>query len=275
MLLSVSIVGLGQIGGSLGLALKNKTLKDRYYVTGIARKKETLKAALKIGAVDDSSLSLTSARNSDIVIICTPVDTIVSIYKKLVKIVKKNTVITDSGSVKYSIEREINDINSRVSFVGSHPMAGRAKNGLRSASADMFKNAKVIITPGRYGKFEKIVSKVWKDTGAKIVKMSAKDHDELVAFTSHLPHVIAFSLNKAYKKIKKKNPYIDDLIAGSFKSITRVSVSSADMWAPIFVSNAKNIDKCLDEFIKEINIFKKNLNDKRKIKKEILKIQTG
>ena len=153
-------------------------------------------------------------------------------------------------------------------------MAGRAKNGLSSASADMFKNAKVIITP-RYGKSEKIVSKIWKDAGAEIVKMSAKNHDELVAFTSHLLHVIAFSLNKTYKKIKKKNPHIDDLIAGSFKSITRVSVSSADMWAPIFALNGKNINKYLDEFIKELNVFKRNLSDKKKIKKEILKTQKG
>ncbi|MDR1433801.1 prephenate dehydrogenase [Candidatus Endomicrobiellum devescovinae] len=273
-MLNVSIVGLGQIGGSLGLALKSKTLKNRYYVTGIARNKETLKAALKIGAADEVSLSLASAKNSDIVVICTPVDTIASIYKKLVKIVKKNTVITDSGSVKYSIEREINGINSKVSFIGSHPMAGRAKNGFSSASADMFKNAKVIITQ-QYGKPEKIVSKIWKDAGAEIVKMSAKNHDELVAFTSHLPHVIAFLLNKTYKKIKKKNPHIDDLIAGSFKSITRVSVSSADMWAPIFALNSKNINKYLDEFIKELNVFKRNLNDKKKIKKEILKTQKG
>jgi arogenate dehydrogenase (NADP+) len=88
-MLNVSIVGLGQIGGSSGLALKSKALKDRYYVTGIARKKETLKAALKIGVADEVSLSLASAKNSDIVVICTPVDTIASIYKKLVKIVKK------------------------------------------------------------------------------------------------------------------------------------------------------------------------------------------
>jgi prephenate dehydrogenase len=224
--------------------------------------------------VDEVSLSLASAKNSDIVVICTPVDTIASIYKKLIKIVKRDTAITDSGSVKYSIEREINNINGKVSFVGSHPMAGRAKNGLSSASADMFKDAKVVITR-RYGKSENTVSKIWKDAGAKIVKMSAKSHDDLVAFTSHLPHVIAFSLNKTYKKIKKKNPHIDDLIAGSFKSITRVSVSSADMRAPIFVSNAKNIDKYLGEFIKELNIFKRNLNDKKKIKQEILKTQIG
>ncbi|MDR1103851.1 MAG: prephenate dehydrogenase/arogenate dehydrogenase family protein [Endomicrobium sp.] len=227
-----------------------------------------------MGAVDEVSLSLASAKNSDIVVICTPVDTIASIYKKLIKIVKRDTAITDSGSVKYSIEREINNINGKVSFVGSHPMAGRAKNGLSSASADMFKDAKVVITR-RYGKSENTVSKIWKDAGAKIVKMSAKSHDDLVAFTSHLPHVIAFSLNKTYKKIKKKNPHIDDLIAGSFKSITRVSVSSADMRAPIFVSNAKNIDKYLGEFIKELNIFKRNLNDKKKIKQEILKTQIG
>jgi prephenate dehydrogenase len=271
-MLNVSIVGLGQIGGSLGLALKSKTLKNRYHMIGIARKKETLKAALKIGAVDEVSLSLTSAKNSNIVVICTPVDTISAIYKDLTKIVKKDAVITDAGSVKYSIEREIKGVNSKISFVGSHPMAGREKNGIMSASMDMFKNAKVVIT-SQNGKSEKIVAQMWKDTGAVIVKMSAKKHDELVAFTSHLPHVVAFVLNKTYKNIKKKNPQIDELTAGFFKSIIRVSVSSADMWAPIFVSNSKNINKYLDEFIKELNIFKRNLNDKKKIRQEILTTQ--
>ncbi|MDR3196058.1 MAG: prephenate dehydrogenase/arogenate dehydrogenase family protein [Endomicrobium sp.] len=271
-MLNVSVVGLGQIGGSLGLALKSKTLKNRYYITGIARKKETLKYALKIGAVDEGSLSLESAKNSDIVVICTPVDTIASICKELIKVVKKNAIITDAGSVKHSIEREIKDIKDKISFVGSHPMAGREQSGLASASADIFKTAKVVIT-SQNSKSESVAAKMWKDAGAVIVKMSAKKHDELVAFTSHLPHVIAFALNKTYKNIKKKNPQIDELTAGSFKSITRVSVSSADMWAPIFASNGKNINKYLDEFIKELNVFKRNLSDKKKIRQEILKTQ--
>jgi prephenate dehydrogenase len=271
-MLNIGIVGLGQIGGSLGLALKSKILKNHYHIIGIARRKETLKYALKIGAVDEISLSLEAARNADIVIICTPVDTVAAIYKKLVKIVKKDAVITDVGSVKYQIEHEIKNSNGKISFVGSHPMTGKEKNGLISASPEMFKDAKVVVT-SQSEKSKKVVSKMWKDVGAVIIKMSAKKHDELVAFTSHMPHIIAFVLNKVYKNIKKKNPQIDELAAGSFKSITRVAVSSADMWAPIFALNNRNVNKYLDEFIKELNIFKRNLNNSRKIKQEILKIQ--
>jgi prephenate dehydrogenase len=271
-MLKVSIIGLGQIGGSLGLALKSKALKGCYYITGIARKKETLKNALKIGAIDESSLNLEAVKDSNIVVICTPVDAVVPIYEKLIKIIKNSAVVTDVGSVKFPIENEIKNIDSKVPFVGSHPMAGKEKNGLISATVDMFKDAKVVIT-SRNSKSEKAVTKMWKDVGSVVVKMSAKKHDELVAFTSHLPHVIAFALNKTYKNIKKKNPQIDELTAGSFKSITRVAVSSADMWAPIFSSNSKDINKYLDKFIEELNVFKRNLNDNGKIKKEILKMQ--
>jgi prephenate dehydrogenase len=276
----VSIIGLGQIGGSLGLALKKSSryLKNRYLITGIGRKKSTLDAALKIKAVDEVSLSLQTARNADIVVICTPVDTIVPLYKQLSKIVCKSTIITDAGSVKCSIEEEIKDLLKKskgVPFVGSHPMAGREKNGIFSAEADMFKGANVIITGAvrQSAKEESLISQMWKDAGANIVNMPAKKHDELVAFTSHFPHVIAFLLNKIYKKIKKKKPQIDVLTAGSFKSMTRVAVSSADMWAPIFAANSKNVEKYLNEFIKELNVFKQSLKDKRKVRREILKTQ--
>jgi prephenate dehydrogenase len=275
-MLKVCIIGLGQIGGSLGLALKKRHAS--YYIIGIARKKCSLNAALELKAVDETSLNLNAARNADIVVICTPVNTIAPLYRRLSGIVGSRTVITDAGSVKYSIEKEIRDSfikNSAVSFVGSHPMAGREKNGILSADADIFEDANIVITGalGHLQKSKALVEQMWKCAGANIIKMPAKKHDELVAFTSHLPHAIAFLLRKIYKKVRKKNPQIDMLTAGSFESVTRVSVSSADMWAPIFEANDKNIEKYLDEFIKELNVFKLALKDRRKIKKEILNIQ--
>ncbi|GHT42497.1 prephenate dehydrogenase [Endomicrobiia bacterium] len=277
-MLNVSIVGLGQIGGSLGLALKNKALKNRYHITGISRKQDTLNTALKLKAADEVYLSLDAAKKADIVVICTPVDTITPIYKELVEIVGKDTAITDTGSVKYSIEKDIKAFAKEsgfVSFIGSHPMTGREKYGISSADVDMFRNTKVVITSElkQLTKKENLIVKMWKDTGADITKISAKKHDALIAFTSHLPHVIAFLLSKSYKKMKQKNPQIATLTAGSFKSITRVAVSSADMWAPIFALNSENIEKYLDEFIKELISFKKNLKNKQKIKQEILKTQ--
>ena len=265
------------MGGSLGLALKRSG--NKYYIIGIARKEETLKTALKIGAVDKVSLFLQDTKDCDIAVICTPVDTIVPIYKQLSKIVGKNTIITDAGSVKEQIAGQIKDNYSLLTthcslpFIPAHPMAGREKNGIMSAEAEMFKNANVVITENKNSQAEKKVARMWKDAGAKIVKMPATKHDDLVALTSHLPHVIAFSLNKIYKEKKKKNPEIDTLTAGSFKSMTRVSVSGADMWAPILAMNGKNVKKHLKAFIKELQIFEKSLNNQSKLKKEILKTQ--
>jgi len=275
-MLKVCIVGLGQIGGSLGLALKKRCAP--YHIIGIARRKRSLNAALELKAVNEASLNLNTAKSADIVVICTPVDTIAHLYKRLSRIVGRHTVITDVGSVKYSVEKEIRGFfikNSNVSFVGSHPMAGREKNGILSSDADIFEDAKVVITGvlGRSIRSKALVEQMWKYAGADIVRMPAKKHDELVAFTSHLPHVVAFLLKKIYRRVRKKNPQVDVLTASSFESITRVSVSSADMWAPIFEANGKNVEKYLNEFIKELNAFKLALKDKRKIKREILNIQ--
>ena len=310
----VAIIGLGQIGGSLGKALKSV---KRYYIIGVARREETLKKALKINAFDKLSLSLQDVKGCDIVVICTPVDTIIPIYKQLSKIAGKNTIITDAGSVKEQIELGVRSVESGVKgkilkqspiktlgdmvqndttnfklssgavavnstlhtphstlpFIPAHPMAGKEKNGIESADASLFKGANVVII-GSHKKMlknEAIVAKMWEDAGAKIIKMSAKKHDELVAFTSHLPHLIAFSLNKIYKDKRKKNKEIEQIVAGSFKSATRVANSSADMWAPVLRMNAANIKKELNSFIKELENFKKSLNNQSKIKKEILK----
>ncbi|MDR1695192.1 MAG: prephenate dehydrogenase [Endomicrobium sp.] len=280
--IKVGIIGLGQMGASLGFALKSKSAGNKYYIIGVSRKRETLKTALKTGAADKVSLSLQDVKGCGIVVICTPVDTIVPIYKQLSEIVDKSTIITDTGSVKHSIECRIEElrvksentksVNSALSFVGSHPMAGNEKKGIFSADAQMFKGANVIIT-GKFTQKEKIIAKMWKDAGANIINMSAKKHDELAALTSHLTHCIAFSFNKVYKDAKRKDPEIDKITAGSFKSMVRVASSNADMWAPIFAANGENIIKRLDAFIKELNAFKKVLKNKAKVKKEILRTQ--
>jgi len=271
--IKIAIIGLGQMGGSLGLALK-KNAKNKYYIIGVARREETLKAALKMGVADKVSLSLQDTKDCDIAVICTPVDTIAPIYKQLSKIAGKNTIITDTGSVKEEIEKQIS-VDSKLPFVAVHPMAGKENNGILTADAEMFKNANVVITGSikKSLKNEAKVAEMWKAAGARIINMPARKHDELVALTSHLPHLIAFSLNKIYKEKKKKNKSIEQIAAGSFKSATRVANSSADMWAPIFAANSGNIIKHLDAFIKELAAFKKVLKNKDKMKKEILKTQ--
>lgn len=276
-----AIIGMGQVGGSLGKALKKSGAG--YYIIGIDKKKDVLDAAVKAGAADEASLNIAAVKGCSVAVICTPSDLISSIYGKIAKIVDKNTIITDAASVKESVETAVakiykkgkNIYGSFAPFVAAHPMAGREKNGIVSADAKMFENAYVIITGSipKSLKNESIIAKMWRHAGAKTVKMSAKKHDELAAFTSHLPHIIAFALNKIYKDIKKKNTEIDYLTAGSFKSMTRVSVSSADMWAPIFAMNGKNAGKFLKSFIKEIRVFEKDMKNPSKIKRDILRTQ--
>ncbi|MDR3112871.1 MAG: prephenate dehydrogenase/arogenate dehydrogenase family protein [Endomicrobium sp.] len=273
-MLNIAIIGLGQVGGSLGKALKLKF--GKYFVVGIDKNPLVLKTAKKIKAADIVSSSLLAAKDSDIAVICTPVDAISAVYKALSKTIKPGAIITDAGSVKWQIETQNQKLKAKTrSFIGAHPMAGTEKNGIEAARADMYKEAKVVITntDKRLLKQQKRVEALWKDAGGAIVKMPPKKHDELAALTSHLPHIIAFALNKIYKQTQAKNKNVNFLTAGSFKSMTRVAVSSADMWAPIFQMNSKNIEKYLKEFIKELQVFEKNLNKKNNLKQKILACQ--
>lgn len=276
MICKVCIIGLGQIGASLGKSLRD--LLSKYYIVGVDVSEDIVNKALKIGAADEVSLNIDVVRNCDIVVIATPVDMIVPITKKLLNTVNKETIITDVGSVKENIEMQIKKIinkKNQPTFVFAHPMAGKEKNGVEACNPLLFKNANVVITGSHKKslKQEKIVEQMWKAVGAKIVKMDSNRHDKTVALTSHLPHLLAFSLNKIYKDELKKNKEIGKIVAGSFKSATRVANSSVDMWVPILQNNKENMKKEISLFIKELKNFEKNLNNKEKLKEEILKSQ--
>ncbi|MDR2709275.1 MAG: prephenate dehydrogenase/arogenate dehydrogenase family protein [Elusimicrobiota bacterium] len=282
--MKVAIIGLGLIGGSLAKALKNyndNTRQKKYEVLGIVRRRQTLKLALQTKSVDYAYLNLEDCRDADIVVIALPVDLIAPTYKELCAYLKSGAVVTDVGSVKNRICEEIlkiqssKDIKNPPVFVGAHPMSGKETNGLKYAESDLFLNANVVITGSikKSAKAEKIVEQMWKDAKAKIIKMAPKEHDNLVALTSHLPHLMAFALHKIYNDKKARDRQIEKILAGSFYSAIRVASSSADMWAPIFSYNTQNIIKNLNAFIKELNVLKASLKDKEQIKKQIKKTQ--
>jgi prephenate dehydrogenase len=277
--LKVCIIGLGLIGASLGKALKYYS--NDYHIIGIVRKRSSISAALKMKAADEVYTNLQRSSEANIVVIASPVDFTAAIYKELSSIVGKDTIITDTGSVKYSIEKQIrhyvefNKNKSLPVFVGAHPMSGKETNGLINSDKDLFKNANVVITGSikKSLKSENVIANMWKTAGSKIIKMPSKKHDELVSLTSHLPHLIAFALNKTYKDKKKKNPAIENIVAGSFYSAIRVASSSADMWAPIFEANREHTIKNLNSFVRELCVFQKNLSNKNKVRQLILKTQ--
>jgi prephenate dehydrogenase len=251
-MINVCIVGLGHIGGSLGKALLKA---GGYKVYGVSRKSETLKKALKIKACHGVFKNIAEIKNCDIIVLCVPVDKIAGYYKKFAK---SSAVITDVGSVKGQIEAEIKKVKAKkADFVGAHPMAGREFSGIDSADETIFNNAKCVITGSikNSAKNEKLVSKMWRDAGCEIIKMTSTEHDRLTALTSHLPHIIAFCLKAMFNDVKRKNPKIEKVAAGSFKSATRVAESKAETWQPILNLNRAEISRQVKTFLKMVKQF--------------------
>ena len=269
---TVAIIGVGLMGGSLGIALKhfNKKGQRQYKVVGIGRNLKKLKLARDKKAVDSFSTNINMVSCADIVFICTPADTVVDIYIEVAKYVKKTTIVCDIGSIKFNICEQIKKIQKKNKnypcFIGCHPMAGIEQSGIEYASGDIYNNATVVITSNIKNRNVKIISGLWKDVGCKVKFMSAKEHDEIVAFTSHLPHIIAFSFYKMFKEKNSQNKNIKSLVAGSFGSITRVAKSSPNMWTPIFLNNKNNLKLLSMQFCKQIKEFVNCFDDKKKLK---------
>lgn len=268
----VAIIGVGLMGGSLGMALRKvkKNSQRKYDIFGIGRNIKSLQLAKTKGAIDGFSSDIKDVAGADIVVICQPVDIVVNTYKQIAQYLSKKTIVTDIGSIKLNIENEINDIIKQNKeypyFVGCHPMAGNEQNGIKFAKSNIYDDAYVIIT-NKNNKNVKTVSDMWKDIGCKVLFMSAKEHDEIVAFTSHLPHIIAFSFYNMFLTKQKKNKAVSKVVAGSFDSITRVAKSSIDIWLPIFLNNKKNLQTLTDEFCNQLKIFVKQIDNKKSLEK--------
>ncbi|MDI6736140.1 MAG: prephenate dehydrogenase [bacterium] len=249
---SVAIIGVGLIGGSLGLALKSAGLCQN--IIGIGRREEKLQQALKLGAVDSIVTDIYfGVKKADLVILAVPVNSIIEIATQMAPYLKMGAIVMDAGSSKEKIVHKITpSLNeSEVYFVGTHPLAGSEESGIEVANADLFKGAVCVITPIPQTNKEAIsvVRTLWEGIGAKVVEMSPEEHDELIAFSSHLPHIVAYSLVDLIKQQDKK---ILPLLASGFRDTTRIASSSPEMWRDICLTNQEQI-------LKTISCFKKTL----------------
>lgn len=232
----VTIIGVGLIGGSIGLAIKKYRLAGK--VIGVFHRRATLKKALKRKAIDRGFMNVKDGvKDADLIIIATPVSSIVRIACEAMRFAKKDAIVTDVGSTKGWIVGEL-EICSRVSlakFVGSHPMAGSEQASVEFARATLLEEAPCIVTKtARTDKaaLSKVV-KFWKGLGAKVHVMTPVEHDRSIALVSHLPHVVAFSLAGA---VPEKDM---EYAAEGFKDTTRVASSDPHLWADIFLTNKK------------------------------------
>ena len=239
----VSIVGLGLIGGSLGMALRKGRVARR--VIGFARHEATIRQAKRRGAIHDGDTELCPnwLGESELVVLAVPPDEVVRMARQVAKLTSHSFVMTDATSVKEPVVRSLETLlPSRIPFVGSHPMAGSERSGIEAADPALFRGAPCIVTPtGRTDpKAVKRVSRMWSRVGGGVVEMDPKRHDVLVAQISHAPHLAAVALALLPEEAAL------GIAAGGFADTTRIAASDPAMWEQICRMNRKEIVAALD-----------------------------
>lgn len=237
---TIAVVGVGLIGGSLGMAARKKGLAKR--VIGIGRSEPKLMRAKLLGAIDEYTLDLEhGAREADLVVICTPVRTVVPTLERMAAHLKKGAVVTDVGSTKREIVREASRLvpHSR-SFVGGHPMAGSEQAGVERAKADLFEGATYVITNADDTDLTALgnMTAFAEALGSRVEVMSPEEHDAAVALISHLPHAMSAALLHITADAQRRSGKAFRLAAGSFRDLTRISDSPPEIWSDICATNS-------------------------------------
>jgi len=253
---TVAIVGVGLIGGSIGLALRERELAST--ILGIGRRAASLRKARTCGAVTKTTTNLArGVAHADLVIVCTPVADIVQRVLQVADACPATALITDVGSTKAEIVRQLDKTlheqrqdkaghpdGARATFVGSHPLAGSEKTGPQFARSDLFENRVVVVTPTRHTPKSALAQTkaFWESLGAQVLAKSPQEHDRSVAAISHLPHVIASALSNC-------TPTADlCLAAGGWLDTTRVAAADAELWRQILSDNRQHVLKSLGKF---------------------------
>ncbi|MDD3520071.1 MAG: prephenate dehydrogenase [Actinomycetota bacterium] len=258
---NISVIGLGLIGGSLAISLKN--IKKDIVVTGFDRDPESLSIAVYRKIIDKAATNYKEAvADADLVIIATPVRLIADIAQEIKNHLKNDTIVTDVGSAKLNIVEKINKILPKgVIFIGGHPMAGSENDGVLSAKSDLFLNAYYILTPTDTTKSEALVAlhNLFTKIGAKVITVSPNEHDKIVSLISHLPHILSTNLVALVDSKQKTLKNLFKLCAGGFRDMTRIAASNPKMWVDVSMENKEEIINSINDYIDFLNRFKKSL----------------
>jgi prephenate dehydrogenase len=246
----VTLIGVGLLGGSLGLALKKRRLAKT--VVGFVRRQASVAECKRVGAVNLATRDLQrAAEGADLVVVCTPIAQMRGLVEQVLPALSPGTIVTDVGSVKASVVRDLESILGKVGvhFVGSHPMAGSEKTGVAAARPDLFVEAVCAVTPTRRSNRAAVrkVEQLWKSVGARLLRLTPEVHDHLVSRSSHLPHVVATQLvNLVLRPGHPKQQAM--LCANGFRDTTRIASGSPEMWRDIAIANRENLLRALSTF---------------------------
>jgi prephenate dehydrogenase len=253
MINKICIIGVGLIGGSFAKGLKDAGKVKN--IVGCSRNKTNLQQAQSMGVIDEYTTDIAQAVSAvDIVLIATPVDSFEFILQSIKPHINDNTIISDVGSTKSSVIDIAKQVFGEMPehFIPAHPIAGKEQSGVVVADGALFNNKRVILTPEGNANTQSIVTvtELWDALGAKVEIMNDKTHDDLLAMTSHLPHMLAFSL---MDYLVSSNPEAMKYAAGGFKDFSRIASSDASMWRDICINNS-------DEIVKHIQGFQQSLD---------------
>jgi prephenate dehydrogenase len=252
---TLTIVGVGLIGGSLGLAAKRRGLAER--VIGVGRQQSSLDAALTRGVIDEGTLDLCAAvHRADVAVFCTPVDRIVDQVLAAAPGCRRGTLLTDAGSCKAAIVAAIDGrLPEGVHFVGSHPLAGSEKRGPEHAAADLFSGCVTVVTRTARTHPDALdgTANLWRLLGSHVKVMTPEDHDRALALTSHLPHLTASALAGILP------PELHELTATGFRDTTRVAAGDPALWTGIFRQNQAATLEALGRLEDQLAHFKQAL----------------
>lgn len=254
----VAIIGVGLLGGSFALSLREKRLAKE--IVGVCRRTSQGELATRLGVIDKAYGNAAEAVvGADLVLLATPMLAMGSVLKEIQPHLHPECILTDVGSVKGSLQTLLeNDFPELIpQFVLAHPIAGGEKSGVSAARADLFVNKHVVLVNTEQCAKQSVakVSKLWEGCGAKVVQMSSQQHDGVFAYTSHLPHVIAYTLvNNLHQQPNSQQLF--DFASAGFYDFTRIASSDPTMWRDICLSNKLEVLNGIDSFSNQLQTLK-------------------
>ena len=261
--MKVGIIGLGLMGGSFSMDIKNIYKKSKIF--GLDSSKSNYQMSLKLklidGKLDDNNIS-----DMDVVLISVPVDETVKILPDVLNKIGNKTLVIDVGSTKNQICKSVSDHKNRKQFLATHPIAGTENSGPNASVSGLYFGVTNILC--EIEKTEKYflekAMKIFSDFRMKIIYMDSKSHDEHISYVSHLSHATSFMLAKTVIEKEKNEKNIFDMAGSGFESTVRLAKSSPNMWAPIFLQNKTNLVKALENYIKNLNDLKSKIENDNK-----------
>ena len=273
---SVLIIGMGLIGSSIARVIKEKKISKKIFALDISNK--IINTSKKLNLVDEIENNLNNYKQQfDLIFICTPLSSYKNIFHELNSFVKNTTLLTDVGSTKASVINEFKYIidNKKILFVPAHPIAGLEKSGPEFGFAKLFENRYCILTPlDKNEKLTKSMSAIWESFGMKIELMDANHHDRVLAMTSHIPQLIAYSVVGTATELE--NQMKDEVIkysAAGFRDFTRLAGSDPIMWRDVYEKNKVAVLEMLGRFSEDLLTYQKAIrnNDLKFLEKQFSK----